>query len=221
MNTKGLLLCSSLFLLLSSCNLNINKSSNNFSQIENESIVTTKNAYNYSAPVNNKVETTLGIEETPQKEQYTGGFLDLSVNKVALMSYFVPTNGYSLPKNAYTKNNGETIDVYGTTAYSSTILKSITLYTNNSGNIYIGTALIKDIYLARKSAKSYSVNNYKPYPVSKGLNKINLNMVVASDSTVVLGGNSSVGIYFASGIELDDNQGNFSLLDGNPLNLER
>ena len=52
------------------------------------------------------------------------------------------------------------------------------------------------------------------YDVVAGLNTIALNLNVAQDETIVLGGHGSVGLYMTSGIPVNDVHGNFALIDG-------
>ena len=174
---------------------------------------TNTKASNYVALSGDALESTVGIEESPMSDNFTGAYLSLSTAKVALMSYYLPTNEYDLPSSWYT--NAYKIESFGTTGYSGGLLKTLTVCTDAAGILYIGTATVHDVYKARiNGTTDYPVYNMRSFKVIKGLNLIIVNLFVSEDSTVVLGGNGSVGLYYAKGINVNDHNGDFAYLDG-------
>ena len=144
----------------------------------------------------NIVESTIGIEGT-MSLYFENGYLDLKNNTVALMSNYMPTAKLTL--------------------YSTAEVKEIKVYTKEAGKLSIGTAKVTDIVNARTTGSNYTANTTE-YEVTKGLNTITLNIQVAEDETIILGGNNSVGIFYATGIDIDDEQGTFTLVDGSKHN---
>lgn len=142
------------------------------------------------------LETTIGIEGT-MSLYFENGYLDLKNNTVALMSNYMPTAKL--------------------TQYSNAKIKEITVYTNEAGKLSIGTAKVSDIVNGRTNGTNYTVASNE-YEVTKGLNRITVQLELAEDETIVLGGNNSVGIFYSTGIDIDDEQGVFALIDGNNHN---
>ena len=142
----------------------------------------------------NVVENTIGIEGT-MSEYFAGSYLDLSTNTVALMANYMP--------NAKL------------TQYSGTTVTEIKVVADKAGELYIGTAKVADIVNARTTGATYTATT-KAYTVEAGLNTITFTtpITVAADETIVLGGNGSVGLYQASGITVDDEDGNYTLING-------
>ncbi len=136
-------------------------------------------------------ENTIGIQDT-MSLYFKNGYLDLKDKRVALMANYMP--------NAKL------------TQYSEITIKEITVYTKEAGKLSIGTAKVVDIVNARINGTTYNVNTTE-YEVTKGLNTITLNIEVAEDETIVLGGNNSVGLFYAKGINVDDEQGVFTYID--------
>ena len=123
---------------------------------------------------------------------YKTEFLNISSSYVALMPYY----------------NAELNETF----YSASVLREITLYAQAAGKINIATAKISDIIAHQKTPATLTVANQKAFNVTKGLNKITLPAAyeVGLGSTVVIGGNSSVGIAYAGGIPIKDQQGVFT-----------
>ena len=139
----------------------------------------------------NVLENTIGIEGVMSK-YFAGSYIDLSSNTIALMANYMP--------NAKL------------TQYSGTTVTEIKVYAESAGNLYIGTAKVADIVNARTNGTTYT-SSTTSHEVTAGLNTITLNINVAEDETIVLGGQGSVGLYVVSGIPVNDEQGNFALLN--------
>ena len=141
----------------------------------------------------NVVENTIGIEGSMSK-YYAGSYVDLSSNTIALMAQYFP--------------------VIGATQYSDSNVTEIKVVAENVGTLHIGTAKVADIVNARKTGTTYSASTTS-YDLVAGINTITLDLNVADDETIVLGGNGSTAkLYVASGIPVNDEAGNFSLVDG-------
>lgn len=141
----------------------------------------------------NVVENTIGIQGTMSK-YFEGEYLDLSSNTVALMSNYMPNANMTL--------------------YSDSNVTEITLYSENVGTLLIGTAKVRDVVSARTTGITYA-SSTKSYNLNVGLNKISLNLNVAEDETIILGGNGSTAkLYIATGIANNDEAGNFTLVNG-------
>ena len=138
------------------------------------------------------VENTIGVEGTMSK-YFDGSFVDLSENTVAVMSNFMP--------NAKL------------TGYSGTKITQIKIVASNNGVLHIGTAKVADIVDARTKGTSYTAKT-TAYSVVSGLNTINVELNIENDETIVLGGQGSVGLYVAKGIPVEDEAGNFTLING-------
>ena len=142
----------------------------------------------------NVVENTIGIQGIMSK-YFTGSYLDLSTNTVALMANYMPNAGL--------------------TQYSGTTITELKVYAEETGNLYIGTAKVVDIVSARTNGTTYT-STTTAYEVQAGLNTITFTtpITVAEDETIVFGGQGSVGLYFAQGITTNDEHGNYTLIDG-------
>ena len=136
-------------------------------------------------------ENTLGITGD-MSQFYEGSYLDLSSNRIALMSNYMPK----------TK----------ATRYSGLKVKTIKVVTDKAGILNIGTAKVADVVSARANGGSCSFD-ISEYVVTKGENTITINLEVADDETIIMGGWGSVGLYVASGIPVEDEVGNFTLID--------
>ena len=141
----------------------------------------------------NVVENTIGIEGIMSK-YFEGSYIDLSSNIVALMSNYM--------------SNAKL------TRYSEAHVVEISVISENAGTIYIGTAKVDDVVNARTTGATCA-SNATSYSVDAGLNKIELDINVAEDETIVLGGNGSTAkLYVAKGIPTYDEDGNFALING-------
>ena len=138
-------------------------------------------------------ENTLAITET-MKLYYPGSYLDLTSNQIAIMSSYFPT--------------------IGKTQYSGTKISSITIYAEKAGELYIGTASVADVINAKKNSLSSITCSTTAYTVVAGKNEIILNLQIGDNETLVIGGNNSVGIYYATGIPVPDTIGAYALING-------
>lgn len=138
------------------------------------------------------IESTLGVEKTMSK-YFEGAYVDLSENRIALMANFRPTAKI--------------------TQYGGIKITEITVIAETSGVLHIGTAKVADIVNARNTGATYTATTAE-YAVEEGLSTITLNLEVAEDETIVLGGDNSVSLYFAKGVNINDAHGNFTLLNG-------
>lgn len=112
------------------------------------------------------------------KIAYSGAtkVIDLSTNTVALMSNYMPLTGVTL--------------------YSNTSVSQIKLVSSGSGEIYVGTAKVKDVVNARANGTELQIST-EAYEVVAGENTVALNLNVGKDETVVISG--TVGIYYSAG----------------------
>ena len=138
------------------------------------------------------VESTLGIEKDMSK-YFAGSYVDLSTNTVALMSNYKPNAGVTL--------------------YSASKISKISVVAESAGKLHIGKAKVADVVAARTTGTTYTATTTE-YDVVEGLNKLTVNLEVAEDETVVLGGQGSVSLYFAKGIDVNDEHGNYTLVNG-------
>jgi hypothetical protein len=138
-------------------------------------------------------ENTLTITETMQT-YYPGQYLDLTSNQIAIMSSYFPN--------------------IGKTQYSGTKISSITIYAEEAGDLYIGTAKVADVIDAKKNRSSTITSSTTAYKVVAGKNEIILNLQIGDNETLVIGGNNSVGIYYATGIPVPDTLGGYALING-------
>ena len=126
-------------------------------------------------------------------------YIDMSTKVVALMHYYKP--------NAQM------------TIYGNTEVTEIQFVCNKAGELSIGTANVSDVAHAGATVESLNTETTKTtsYNVVEGLNTITFDtpLVVAEDETIVLGGSgSTVGLYVAKDIPLNDEYGNFTRIDG-------
>ena len=144
----------------------------------------------------NVVENTIGIEDTIMSQYFAGSYLDLSTNTVALMANYMP----------YAK----------LTQYGNATVTEIKVVADKAGTLYIGTAKVADVVLARTTGTTTYANSTTAYTVKAGLNTITFEtpIEVAEDETIVLGGKGSVGLYTAQGVTLNDEDGNYTLVNG-------
>lgn len=138
-------------------------------------------------------DNTLEISKTMSKH-FVPTYVDLSSDTMALM-------------NNYMENANVTL-------YSGTKITSLTLVSANTGTLHIGTAKVADIVNARVNGGTYEVNS-----VSKnlyaGTNTISLDLTVAEDETLVLGGKGSTARLFTTkNIPLNDENGNYTIVNG-------
>ncbi|MDY5041819.1 MAG: GDSL-type esterase/lipase family protein [Eubacteriales bacterium] len=141
----------------------------------------------------NVVENTIGIQGTMSK-YFAGSYIDLSSNSIALMANYKPN--------------------VKLTQYGSTNVTEIKVVSENAGTLQIGTAKVADIVTARTTGTTYSASTTS-YDLVAGVNTITLDLNVAEDETIVLGGNGSTAkLYVANGIPVTDEVGNFSLVNG-------
>ncbi len=139
-------------------------------------------------------EQTMGVTEEMSK-YFAHKYIDLTEDKIALMSY-------------YKKNANVTI-------FSDMEITEITVYAEKTGNLDVGTAKVNEIVEARTNGTSLNVSNTTSHQLTQGKNVITFDtpLVVGEDETIVLGGNDSVGLYVAQNIPVDDEAGNFTLID--------
>ena len=141
----------------------------------------------------NVVENTIGIEGIMSK-YFEGSYIDLSSNTIALMANYM--------------SNAKV------TQYSDSNVLEIAIVSENEGTLHIGTAKVSDIVTARTTGVTYTANTTS-YNLNAGLNRITLNINVAEDETIVLGGSGSTAkLYVATGIRYNDEVGNFTLVNG-------
>lgn len=141
---------------------------------------------------NHVIESTMGIQDAMSR-YFAGEYVDLTSNQIALLNNYQP----------YAQ----------LTAYSETKITEIQVVSETTGTLYIGTMKVADVVNTRTRAAA----NGAMYNVTVGVNAIALDLNVAEDETIVLGGNGSTAkLYVAKGIPTDDQDGNFTLLDGQP-----
>ena len=138
------------------------------------------------------VENTIGIQGVMSK-YYPGTFIDLKENTIALMANYMPT--------------------IKATQYSGTYVQEIKVIAKESGILHIGTAKVSDIVNARLTGDEYNATTTE-YEVVEGLNTISTEIRVAEDETIVLGGDNSVSVYITEGLPVNDEHGNFTLVNG-------
>ena len=150
--------------------------------------------FSVAEPEENVYEDTLAVTGDMSKF-FEGDYLDLSSGTVALMAGYLPASG--------------------ATVYSGLDISEISVYAEKAGKLYIGTARVADIVSARRNGTAYTVNTAE-YTVTAGLNTIELPTAieVGQNETLVIGGKGSVGLYYAKGVNIDDEVGNFAYVDG-------
>ncbi len=141
----------------------------------------------------NVVENTISIKDNMAR-YYAGEYVDLSSNTMALMSNYKPNAGL--------------------TQYSGTKVTEIQVVSENGGTLHIGTAKVTDVVTARTTGTTYTANTTEKTLVA-GLNTITLDLTVAEDETIVLGGSGSTAkVYVVKNIPVSDEQGNYALVNG-------
>ena len=139
------------------------------------------------------IEDTLSITEK-MATYYPGEYLDLKSNVIADMSSYFP--------------------YIGKTQYSGTTISSITVFAENAGELYIGTANVADVINAKKNSYSLIACTTTAYSVVEGRNDITLSLNIGETETLVIGGNNSVGIYCAKGIPVPETTGAYAYING-------
>ena len=138
-------------------------------------------------------ENTIKVADTMSK-YFNTEFVDLSTNRIALMANYMPT--------------------IGKTQYSGVKVDKITVYAEESGTLKIGTAKVTDVVSARTTGATYQAVTTE-YNVVSGVNELTVNLTVAEDETIVLGGEGTTAkLCVVKGIKGDDEDGNFAMLDG-------
>ena len=139
------------------------------------------------------VEDTMSVYGE-MRSYFAGNYVNLSSSRIALMANY--------------KSNAKL------TQYGNTTVTEIKVISNASGKLEIGTAKVEDIVANKTSGTSYTANTTS-YDVVAGENTIALNLEVAEDSTIVLGGGETdVSLYQVSNLPVNDEMGNYTLLDG-------
>ena len=137
-------------------------------------------------------ESTMGIVNTMRFVD--NHYADVSTNTIALMANYMPT--------------------IAKTQYSGTIVESVQVYVENAGTLHIGTAKVADVVSARTTGATYTVSSTS-YDVVAGANTLTVNLTVDDDETLVLGGTGSTAkLLVATGLNVDDEAGNFAYVDG-------
>lgn len=139
-------------------------------------------------------EDTIGLVGDMSKV-FPGEYINLSSTRVALMSYYMRATNKTL--------------------YSGLAVKEISVFAKDAGVLYIGTANVADVANARKSGAAYTAKTIA-YSVVAGENVITFDnpIYVGDNETIVLGGDGSVSLYYAKNVPVDDEDGNFALLNG-------
>ena len=138
-------------------------------------------------------ENTLSITET-MANYYPGDYLDLTTSQIAIMSSYFKT--------------------IGKTQYSGTTISKIVVYAKEAGNLFVGTGKVADIIQAKKDGATTTTTTTTSYAVVAGLNTLEINLAVGENETLVLGGNGSVGLYYAKSIPVTDTIGGFAYING-------
>lgn len=142
----------------------------------------------------NVVEDTIGAYTTMQ--YFAGNYVDLTTNRIALMANYKP--------NAKL------------TQYSGTKVAEIQVVAESAGNLHIGTAKVADIVTARINGSTYTASTTS-HDIVAGVNTITFStpLEVGEDETIVMGGsNSTAKVYVTNNIPVNDEAGNFTLLNG-------
>ena len=127
---------------------------------------------------------------------FDGEYVDLAQNRIALMPYYKQNANVAL--------------------YSGLEVTDLTFYAKTSGTLSLGTAKVSDVVNARRTGGGeLTVDNAQNYFVVKGKTTIHFKepLKLDEDETIVLGGNNSVSLYCLKDIPVDDEFGNFTLLD--------
>ncbi len=99
------------------------------------------------------------------------------------------------------------------TGYSGTNIKNISIYASSDGTLEIGTAKVADIVNSRTNGSALTTK-VTSFEVVKGINNLTVNLQIADDETIVIGGqNTTVNTYVSRGIIADDEFGLFTVCD--------
>ncbi len=139
-------------------------------------------------------EDTLGVTGE-MSSFFDGEYVDLAQNHIALMSYYKENANVAL--------------------YSGLEITDLTFYAKTSGKLSVGTSKVSDVVNSRKTGEPLTVDNAQNYFVVKGKTTIHFKepLELNEDETIVLGGNNSVSLYCLKDVPVDDEVGNFTLLD--------
>ncbi len=142
---------------------------------------------------NGVFEDTIKVATTMSK-YFNTEFADLSENRIALMANYMPT--------------------ISKTQYSGTTVEKIKVYAEGAGTLKVGVAKVTDVVNARLTGATYTAT-LASYNVVAGVNELTVNLTVAEDETIVLGGEGSTAkLCVVKGINGDDEEGNFAMLNG-------
>ena len=142
---------------------------------------------------NGYFENTIKVAGAMSK-YFNTEFADLSTNRIALMANYMPT--------------------IAKTQYSGINVTKIKVYAEEAGTIKVGTAKVADVVNARLTGAAYTATTTS-YDVVAGVNELTVNLTVAEDETIVLGGEGSTAkLCVVKGINGNDEAGNFAMLDG-------
>ena len=136
-------------------------------------------------------ERTIEVAEVMSK-YFDGDYINLENSYVALMPY-------------YQENSNVTL-------YSGMQAVEITIYAEEEGNLQIGTAKVNKIVDAKKNGSGITIINETTHHVVQGKNIIEVKIDIDDDETILLGGNDSVGLYYAKNVPVDDEMGNFTVV---------
>ncbi len=145
-------------------------------------------------------ENTIAVVDADGMGKYfEHEYVDMSKNVIALMAYY--------------KVHAQM------TIYGNSEINEIQFISENAGKLDVGTAKVSDVVHAGASVEGLNSETTKTtsYDVVAGLNTITFTtpLVIAEDETLILGGsNSTVKLYVAKDIPLDDEYGNFTRIDG-------
>ncbi len=152
------------------------------------------NCYMPQAHEDEVFEDTLGVIGK-MSDFFDSEYVQLAQNRIALMPYYKENANVAL--------------------YSGLEVSDLTVYAKTSGTLSVGTAKVSDIVNARKMGEQLAVENAQNYLVVKGKSIIHFEdpLKLNEDETIVLGGNNSVSLYCLKDVPVDDEVGNFTLLD--------
>ncbi len=155
---------------------------------------TTKTGVSFTLSSDNAIfDNTLEITKVMSRH-FKPAYVDVSENQIALMSYYKETAKVTL--------------------YSGIHINTLSVVSQNAGTLHVGVAKVADVVNGRLTGASYTsiTTNYN---IVEGVNELNVNLDVAEDETVVLGGGGSTAkLYVTQNIPLQDEAGNFALFNG-------
>lgn len=127
---------------------------------------------------------------------FDGGYADLSDSYIALLPHY----------QKYSQ----------TVLFSEMQIKTVTVFAEQDGHLNVGVAKVENVVAARMDGRQIAMKNVKTFSVKSGQTAITFDepVFVDRDETIVLGGNGSVSLYYAKNIPVDDEAGNFTLIDG-------